>query len=315
MRYQVTGYVLKREHAPATGARPVGVATKVIDEKLYKEIKQARDICLLAVVLEERLQFVLDNYAEWESELLDQAQEHLLWQTRRSDAMQQRLTLDRRLANVLTAFRLYVDHTDTSLSDIFGKDSSELDAIKKIKNELYDNCFGYRFLEALRNHVQHCGLPVQIVTFHSGLVDGDLKSDIQFSVIPYTSLDTLAADKDFKKGILDEIKSIGEKIDLRRPIREYVSCIVRLHREVQKVFSKVITDSKEFYSKAIEKYSTIDGHTVQHPKLICCKDSEEVEEEVHLISHFLDRYDVLNRQNLNVGNNISKSFVSNVIKN
>jgi hypothetical protein len=253
VRYQVTGYVLEREPTPAVGAPPVSVAVKVIDEKRYQEIKQARDICVLAVVLEERLQLVLDNYSEWESELLNQAQTYLLWETTRHDSMQQRLNLDRRLINVLTAFRLYLDQTDNNISAIFGSASSELEAIKKFKNGLYDKYFGYRFLEALRNHAQHCGLPVQMITFNSGFVDGDRKKHIQFSVIPQTMFDELAANKNFKKSILDEIKSLGDKVDLRPLIREYISCIIQLHGEVRNIFSKVISNSRELYSKAVEE--------------------------------------------------------------
>lgn len=101
-----------------TRPRPVKVATTTVERARYQEVKRARDICLLAVVLEERFQLVLDNYTEWECELLNQAQAYLLGQTySRHSAMQQRLTLDRRLTNVLTAFRLYLDQTDNNISD------------------------------------------------------------------------------------------------------------------------------------------------------------------------------------------------------
>ena len=313
MRYQATGYVIEQDPVLVTGARPVKMAVLTVDKARYSDVKRARDICLLAVILEERFQLVLDNYTEWECELLNQAQAHLLWQTFRYDSMQQRLALDRRLTNVLTGFRLYLDQTDNNVSEIFGNPSQELEGIKKSKGEMYDSYFGYRFLEVLRNHVQHCALPVEIISFHSGLVDQDLNGNVQFSVIPRTTLDNLAANKDFKKSILDEIKALGGQIDLRLPIREYVSCLVKLHQEVRKVFSKIIIESREFYSKAVEEYSTIGGQVVQHPRLECCKDSGEVDERVELIINFLNRYDILHRQN-SQARNISKSFVSNFIK-
>src|ERR1039457_4034460 len=125
------------------------MAIAPIEQRRYQEVKRARDICLLAVILEERFQLVLDNYAEWEGELLHQALGHLLWQTVRYDSMQQRLALDRRLTNVLTAFRLYLDQTDNNIAEIFGNPSQELEGVKRLKNEMYDDCFGFRFLEAL----------------------------------------------------------------------------------------------------------------------------------------------------------------------
>jgi len=113
--------------------------------------------------------------------------------------------------------------------------------------------------------------------------------------------------------MLDEIKALGGQIDLRLPIREYVSCLVKLHQEVRKVFSKIIIESREFYSKAVKEYSAIGGQAIQHPRLECCKDSGEVDERVDLITDFLNRYDILHRQN-SQARNISKSFVSNFIK-
>lgn len=79
------------------------------------------------------------------------------------------------------------------------------------------------------------------------------------------------------------------------------------------MYSKIIKDSRELYSKAVREYSAINEQAVRYPKLECRKDSGEVEEAVHLILDFLERYDILHRQNSEV-RNFSKSFVSNAIK-
>ena len=171
-----------------------------IDAKRFETVESAKNDCLLALGFEEKFQLVVDNYIEWETELLKQAQTSILWQTNNKfEALQHRLTLARKLTNVLTGFRLYVDQTDHALSKIFGGNSNELQAIKQFKNKLYDTCFGYRFLEALRNHVQHCDLPIEVITFNSKLVDREKMPQVQFSVIPQASLEALSENGNFKK--------------------------------------------------------------------------------------------------------------------
>lgn len=312
MQYLATGYVLDDKPIPTTGA-PVETPTMAIEQARYEKVKRSKYICLLAVGLEERFQLVLDNFVEWEIELLKQAQLFLLWQLeKRVETMQQRLALDRRLSNLLAAFRLYLDQTDHIVSKTFGEHSAELEAVKKFKNSLYDTCFGYRFLEALRNHVQHCGLPVQIIAYNSKFVEQNQKRGTQFSVAPHVALDVLEDNEGFKKSVLDEAKSHGKQIDLRLSTREYISCIVRLHDELRKVFSKKISDARDYYSIAVQEYSVINGHSVQFPKLQSCEDSGVVRENVELITEFFEVYDNLNRRNSNV-RDISRFFVSNAI--
>lgn len=312
MQYIATGYLLNKK-TDATGF--VASQTIVIAEARYNAVKESRDRCVLAVGLEERFQLVIDNYREWETELLSQAQFSLLWDVGHFDAMQQRLCLDRRFTNVLTAFRLYLDQTDYALSKTFGNPSPELEAIKKFKNSLYDTYFGYRFLEALRNHVQHCGLPVRIIRYSSESVETKKGEQIQFSIIPQASLDDLSANQDFKKSILNEIKSrgdIGDIIDLRPPVREFVSCLIRLHKELCSVFGDVVNCARSFYAEAVKEYSVIDGHLVQFPKLRCTDESGFVNDNIDLITDFLEVYDILHRRNSNM-TDITKSCASNAL--
>jgi hypothetical protein len=77
----------------------------------------------------------------------------------------------------------------------------------------------------------------------------------QYSIVPQTTLDNLAANEVFKQSILNEIKSRGEKIDLRPPIREYISCLVRIHAELRKIFSEIFNRSRSIYSEAVKEYS------------------------------------------------------------
>lgn len=230
----------------------------------------------------------------------------------RFEALQQRVLVARRLTNVLTGFRLYVDQTDHAVSKVFGGLSDELKEIKKFKANLYDKHFGYRFLEALRNHVQHCDLPVETLTYNSKLVDREKEAKVQFSVIPNASLESLAENDDFKKTILKELKNGQDKIDLRPHVREYVSCLVSLHKQLEKLFSPQFDKARNCYQGAINEYSVIDGKSVQHPRFVFLDKDGLKEKTVELYAGLLELYDTFKRQNKNA-HDISKSFVSNVI--
>ena len=155
MKYTVYGYADK------------GVTRASLTHERYAEIRRAKKACLFGLELEEKFALLIDNLAEFEIELLRLAEAYLLWGFRgdHAESMQSRLCLDRRLANLLTACRLYLDQSDHGISTLFGKGSPELAGVKAFKNGLYDAHWGYRLMEALRNHVQHSGLIVHIISF------------------------------------------------------------------------------------------------------------------------------------------------------
>ncbi len=207
MRYTVVGFAYDQA---------LWLEAEIAEER-YDSINRAKSFCLLALGFEERFQLVLDNFHEWEMALLNQAHHFLLWKaTGHNNAMQDRLSLDRHLVNLLSSMRLYLDHTDHGLSTMFGKTSDQLESVKKFKGTLYDKHLGYRLLEALRNHVQHCGLPVHSISYKQSRVETRKKHVFdQVSVEPRLDFNELASNHGFKVSVLEEIKQLGEKIDLR----------------------------------------------------------------------------------------------------
>lgn len=305
MKYQATGYFWENPQK----AFSISVD---IDSQRFEAVESAKNTCLLALGLEEKFQLVVDNYIEWETELLKQAQIYMFRQPNKFEAMQHRVLMARRLTNVLTGFRLYVDQTDHAISKVFGGASEELKTIKKVKANLYDNHFGYRFLEALRNHVQHCDLPIETLTYNSKLVDREKAPQIQFSVIPNASLENLAEDEDFKKSILKELQAGMDKIDLRLHVREYVSCLISLHKQLEKLFLQQFEKARNYYQEAIKEFSVLDGKSVQHPRFYFFDEDGLKEKTVELYAGFLEIYDSLKKQNENT-REISKFFVSNAV--
>jgi len=70
---------------------------------------------------------------------------------------------NRHVLNVLTSFRMYLDHLETDIKRAFGADSRETESFQKACVHEYDSNPSYGFVYKLRNYTQHCGLPVAYV--------------------------------------------------------------------------------------------------------------------------------------------------------
>jgi hypothetical protein len=312
MQYQATGYHTKPGNASTPGAKPIISPTEPIEQKRYEEIKNAKDACFLVLDLEEKLHLVLENFKEWEVEILSLSQSSLLCSTICYNSMEHRQLFNRRLTNLLTSFRLYIDQTDHDVSTAFGNPSKELDSIKQFKNSLYDRHFGYRFLEELRNYVQHCAMPVQMIRYESDLA-GDSKNYVRFSIKPKMAIDQMESPEKLKRTIFEEVKSRGGLIDLRQPVREYVSCLILLHGELRKIFADKFRESRNYYMEAVNQYSKIRGNDLRYTHLEAIDEHGVTTERIDLIVKFLEDYDLLYRSNSSVAPDVAKAFVSNAL--
>jgi hypothetical protein len=203
-----------------------------------------------------------------------------------------------------------LDQSEHGLSKFFGKLSPELKAFKTSRSELYDSNWGYRFMEALRNHVQHYGLAAHSIIHKSFLSSGDDPDYIEYTVHPQVTVKRLRENGKFKKAVLDECPDSGNEIDLRIPIREYVSCLTILHRRFRSTIEKSFTESRLRYKRAVERFSMILHKEVNCPSLRELSNTDKVSDEVALVSHFLDYYDDLFVLNA-VNDDISNSTASN----
>lgn len=287
MKYTVYGYI------------DGGVVRGTLTSERYAEIRKAKKTCLFALELEEKFALLIDNFAEFEYELLQLAEGYLLWGFRgeHAESMQARLCLDRRLANLLTACRLYLDQTDRGISAIFGSSSDQLAEVKRFKSDLYDNHWGYRLMEALRNHVQHSGLIVHIISYPQFRSKGNGPDYSEFTICPETQVSTLAENSNFKKSILEELDLRGETIDLRGPVREYLSCFVELHDKLREVIQLRVAEARSFYEQAIHEFRVIDGREVRYVHLLESHNDDRKNDEVALVTEFLEYYDQLRKRN------------------
>lgn len=232
----------------------IGNAPEVpIDDAQFEAIAQARVVLAAAFALEESYDLLIGNYVEVEQELLAAAARSAVRNLSEcQDFLELRSTINRRVVNLLTATRLYLDQAPQRLRDCAVDPRTARTEFKKRTNHHYDAFFGYRFLEALRNHVQHCGLAVHSLSQNSRWIGEGGGRELELSIWPFAERRYLAEDGGFKKTILDEIP---EKVVLTLVLREYLQCIGNLHMLVRSHVSDRAKSSRQTIQAHISKYA------------------------------------------------------------
>lgn len=228
-------YALRRIRAGKFRQVAIGVRT-------FTSVRTANNGLATMLGLEEKLEFVLGNYTEYENELLRLALDNLVWAKR--EWAQHRVAkqiVNRRVINLLSTTRMYLDQVQHDLGAIFTK-ASATDAVKVATNAEYDGSFAYRIMEALRNHVQHRDLPVHELTFPV-LFDLDVEPITRHqTAVPLLNPGRLALDRHFKATVLKELLAHGDRVPLTPLIRDYIACITRIHAVVRQVTDPYVAE-------------------------------------------------------------------------
>jgi hypothetical protein len=202
--------------------------------------------------IEEKLDILLENYAEYERELLSLTlQRALFFDPSWSSVISDINTVNRRLANLLTTGRLYIDQVNHEISAVYGAESTLSEALRSYLREEYSSSLGYRAMEALRNFMQHRALPVYQIkypgkaTFSENEGDGVRAKGIRWGVIPSLRIDALREDKKIKASVLNELAGIGEYVPITPLVRQYVEAIGRFHEKLREATSGDLASWRE----------------------------------------------------------------------
>lgn len=157
-----------------------------LEKSQYDSIKRAREVLSNGLAMEEKYEILISNYLEFEKEIFEHAAQLMV----RSpydyeDFFQVRMSFNRRLVNLLTAARLYVDqlyrHVKAAIPDMQNVKKN----IESMFSKEYDKKLEYRFMEALRNYVQHRGIPVHWIEQNSSSDDSGEERQLIYSVELY----------------------------------------------------------------------------------------------------------------------------------
>ncbi|MCW5610562.1 MAG: hypothetical protein KIS83_07750 [Rubrivivax sp.] len=214
----------------------------------FQLLKTSRTRLTAAFSLEEIYDLLVANYRELEMEALSAAVDEMTaWKSEYQDFFDVRTSLNRRTLNLLSAARLYLDQYKQWLRDV-GADPT---SAERKANEAYDAAFEYRFMEALRNHVQHVGMAVHGVTINSRWEPQPEAKRLEFTVTPYTMKSALEADPKFKRSVLEECPSTVPTLPAARA---YVGGISSVHEEVRRLAEPLVVAARSAFEAAIARH-------------------------------------------------------------
>lgn len=208
--------------------------------------------------LEEKFDVVIGNHEELESEIQSIAiyktlHSKLSWQ----DGARNRRILNRRVNNLLSSCRLYIDHLRHGITLIFGDNSSELASLDELRHQHYDSSFSYRLLEEIRNYTQHRRLPIDVeVTSFKVTSFGDNKQ-VACCLTPMIETARLLTDDKLKSSFRLELEKQPERLNLTEHARHYLQSLYSIHTAVRQLLSGPCLEwehtIKEFIQRSQEK--------------------------------------------------------------
>jgi hypothetical protein len=132
-----------------------------IDEKRFYLLRKSKSCLVAALTIEENYELLISNYLELEKECLSVTCDNMIRRNQGySEFFDIRLRFNKRLVNLLTSTKLYIDHVGQHVSSCIPSTCEEKPNISELLSHRYDTHFEYRLMEALRNYVQHRGLAV-----------------------------------------------------------------------------------------------------------------------------------------------------------
>jgi uncharacterized protein with HEPN domain len=286
-----------------------------IDEHEYKKIKTVKNNLLEIFYIEEKFDIFIGNYLEFELDLLKYAAYHMVRGYGTHNELHRGLNqIIRRIINLLSTGRLYLDQSIHNLNNIPSIKSINIEEIKKEKNKQYDQYLGYRAMEALRNYVQHRGYPIQGLTYNNKLVGKDPNEKYLFSITPYIQVQEFEKDNKFKKEVLEEIKRLGEKVDLKPLIREYVEALWNIHAKIRELLKSDILEWEKLFQNTINKVPNNNSKIRSNISLSAVKQNEDGS---YVDPIEIDKFIIEYRQELQRKNstfiNLSKRYVTNEV--
>ena len=281
----------------------------------FDKYLRARNIILMAINIEEAFDVLIDNYLEFETTLLQSTNQYLIRFVDTHETFQsERRLLNRKLINLLTTSKAYLDQTDHQLSNNFGKSSTQYTSFSKKRKSEYNSRLGYRVMESVRNHVQHYGWPIHSVEYHSQLMGVMDKPKFLFAIIPFMKTKYLEENKKFKPTILSELKSIENQkgIDLRPIIREHIEALTDIHTEVRASMQEHIKESEDLFAVAIRRFQKKYPDVTPYGLELIEEDNGEMITAVFILKELVESLKNLQKKNKHLVN-LSKRYVTNEI--
>lgn len=294
---------------PTTPFLPIG-------ESKFKSIKRAKAGLLDCRSIEEKFDFVVESYLEFEESILHSALANLTSSGKHDDHWwdRDRALFNSRLATLLTAAVTYRDGLKRDAPRVLV--SREYADVKKAFEEELQKVsrLGFRAMFTLRNYVQHIDFPINSVAYSGRLDRKPSGNTIVCDVQPRLT----AAEIDIgsirkaDKQVVEELQGLGKEPLLLTPlVKDGVEGIWVVHSLVREKISPKIMEWRPLLeaarAKFLEKYTDLrDGVPVA---AVARNPDGSHETGIHLISRVDSYRQYLEAKNDNL-NGIASRYIA-----
>ncbi|WP_420170648.1 hypothetical protein ACN99C_11685 [Pseudomonas alloputida] len=283
-----------------------------ISKDEFDHIKQCIAVLSTALAIEEKYELVTCNYIEYEQDLLNCALAHQVrFAADYGDMFDEITKFNRRITNILTSTRMYMDHMPRHLRKCLpaeGKADLVL-FLKELTHGEYNANFEYAFLEALRNHLQHAGLCVSQVTLDNRNYPVDDGGRLwENRTLVFTSKELLGGNPDFKKFVLDRMP---DKVELTTAIRVYIGCISRIHDKIRDKIQASVEAARASLEETLKHYNEHCASPTEMVHANRYSSTEYPPEEAVLIFFEWDNIRIKLRNKNMRKSNLARHYVSN----
>jgi hypothetical protein len=224
-----------------------------ISAERYHAIKGARHVLAAAFELEENFDLLVGNYLELERSALEVATEALARRCHEyAEVFAIRADVNRRAVNFLSTARLFLDQLPQKIQ----RCGCEFSSVKALLAQSYDASFEYRFMEALRNHVQHSGTAIHSFSQGSRWLPAGKRERDEFSFGVFSERSLFEQDRQFKKSTLQECP---DRVDLLMATRKYLESLGAAQDAARKLVAASVDEARQITEHAIAEYEKFAG--------------------------------------------------------
>lgn len=226
-----------------------------ISAEEFSLLQMARRVLSSAFSVEEKYEILVANFLALETQLLDIAATNVVRnKLTYSEFFETRSALNVRMVNLLTAARLYLDQLPQDIADCLPSNDTAPSLVKDKCSQEYDQHFEYRFMEALRNHAQHRGIPIHFVSQGSRWTSHDERGRMEFTVDIVAQRGYLEEDEKFKKLILEEISG---DVDLMAACRRYIESLSAINQFARDLIAESVRAARQTIEGTHKRYSEL----------------------------------------------------------
>jgi hypothetical protein len=288
-------YTLKRR---VLGAPDFGE----ISEDEFNQWKSAQNNLLVVLSIEVTFDILLENYAEFERDCLGLSHRFLLFH-QHGEALRPKREINRRMVNLLSNARLYVEQVPQDLDAIYSPDRGNVrpptskrstQADSEPAKAFIHSCnrqrdsFAYCAMHALRDYAQHWGIPVHEAFYHLTREDMNPRSPLRGGLHLFVDVNRLALDPLFNPGVLEKLKHRANRdgcVELTPFVPAYMEKLCTVHEFLRGRLSADVVLWDQTVAEVIERAHGVFGENLSGLAVVA---EEQDDEGDYLDAEFAD---------------------------